>query len=200
MTEGLLLLGVATALTFYAVMAIEGARRPGYDWTYHTGSELEIGEGGWLMRASFVLMAVGMVAYAAGIHRALDTRVGAALVGVFAVGNLLEGVFIPDPVRGFPAGAPTLPPPRPLSRPARVHDVVAPVMFVALLGACLAVATRVDGWLVVYSVATAVGGLALMVSTALSYARDAPRTGVVQRGFLAVAYLWIVVVGLDLAL
>jgi Protein of unknown function (DUF998) len=125
---------------------------------------------------------------------------GALLLRVFAVGNLVAGVFIPDPVRGFPPGAPTQTPPRTLSRQAQIHDATAPVMFIALLGACLVVATRLDGWLAFYSIATATTGLGLMILTALAYHRDATRTGLIQRGFLTVVYLWIVVTGLDLAL
>lgn len=40
MTETLLIVGVAAAVVFVAVLLIEGALRPGYDPTYHTGSEL----------------------------------------------------------------------------------------------------------------------------------------------------------------
>ncbi len=40
-TDVLLLAGVAAAIVFAAVLLIEGARRPGYNPIYHTGSELD---------------------------------------------------------------------------------------------------------------------------------------------------------------
>ncbi len=200
-TDALLLVGVATTVVFYAVMVIEGVRRPGYDPIYHTGSELEIGEDGWIMRASFVLMAAGMVAYAVGIYQALDTLLGAGLLVVFAMGNVVAGMFTPDPIRGFPPGAPIQTPPRPLSWQARVHDVTGPVMFLALFGACVTVAAQLElkrSW-AVYSVVTAIAGLGMMIWTALAYQRDAANTGLVQRGLLGAYYLWIVVLGIELA-
>jgi len=196
--EALLLIGVTTTVAFYSIMVIEGQRRPGYDWTYHTGSELEIGDGGWIMRANFVVMAAGMAVYAAGIHDAMDTVVAAVFLGVFALGNLIAGVFIPDPVRGFPPDAPTPTQRRAPRLGARIHDVAGPVMFLSLFGACVAVAAKSDGWLATYSVVTAIIGLGLTVWTALAYQRDATRTGLVQRGLLGTYYTWIVVVGLDL--
>jgi hypothetical protein len=60
----LVLLGVATTVFFAAVVVVEGARRPGYSPLYHTGSELELGPGGWIQRGNFVLMAAGMSAHA----------------------------------------------------------------------------------------------------------------------------------------
>jgi len=52
------LFGVGAAVVFVAVVMIEGARRPGYRPIYHTGSELELGQRGWIKRASFVLMGI----------------------------------------------------------------------------------------------------------------------------------------------
>ncbi|MEE4021823.1 DUF998 domain-containing protein [Gordonia sp. PKS22-38] len=199
MTEVLLWIGVATTVLFGTVVAIEGARRPGYRWKYHTGSELELGEGGWIMRWTFVGMSVGMTAYAVAILDALSTVVGFVCLGAFAVGNLLSGVFTPDAVRGFPPRfsvrtATQLP-----SVHARIHDACGPLMFLALLGGCVAVSTALDGWLSAYSAVTAVIGFALMVCTAVAYSRDAALTGLVQRLLLAVYYVWIVVIGVSLA-
>ena len=198
-TAVLVLVGVVATALFYIVMLVEGVRRPGYDPIYHTGSELELGEHGWIMRATFVVMAAGMFAFAFGLHRALGTMLGAVLLGIFAVGNVLAGVFVPDPVRGFPRGAPIQTPPRTVSWQAKIHDVAGPVMFLALFGACLVVAARLDGPWATYSIVTAITGLGLMIWTAVAYQRDFARTGLIQRGLLGVYYLWIVVVGIHLA-
>ena len=68
----LLLAGVAAAIVFAAVLLVEGARRPGYDPIYHTGSELDLGEWGWVQRANFLLMGLGVFAYAVGVNRAIE--------------------------------------------------------------------------------------------------------------------------------
>lgn len=53
MTETLLIAGVGAALVFVAVLLIEGALHR-YDPTYHTGSELSLGDRGWIQIANFL--------------------------------------------------------------------------------------------------------------------------------------------------
>ena len=74
-TETLLQAGVGSAVVFMVVLLIEGARRPGYNPIYHTGSELELGDRGWIQRANFLLMASGVFAFAVGVDRTLATTV-----------------------------------------------------------------------------------------------------------------------------
>jgi len=44
LTESLLVIGIVTAVIFQAVLFVEGAIRPGYNPSYHTGSELALGD------------------------------------------------------------------------------------------------------------------------------------------------------------
>lgn len=198
-TEMLLLFGATTIVVFVVVVLVEGARRPGYDPTYHTGSELELGPGGWIMRSTFLLTGAGMLAFAVGMFKALDSSVGAILLGASGVGQLVAGVFPPDPVRGYPPGAATRPPPEGLSAGARVHDAAGPLVFLALFGACLAVAGRLPSPWDVYTIVTAVVGFGMLVWTFLAYKRDASNLGLVQRVFVAVFFAWIVAIGIHLA-
>lgn len=198
-TDALLLAGVATAVVFVVVLLVEGARRRGYDPVYHTVSELELGGGGWIQRGSFLLMAAGVFAFALGVRRALETVTGVALLAVFGLGLLVAGVFAPDAVRGYPPGAPRDPAAAPSGR-AWIHHVVSgPVAFLALFGACLALAGRLEGGWRVYTLVTAGVGLVLTASTAVAFRRDAPRTGLVQRGLLLTYWSWIAVLGIHLA-
>jgi len=196
-TKLYLLLGVGAAVVFVAVVLIEGALRSGYNPVYHTGSELELGERGWIQRANFFVVGLGMFAFAAGINQALDTLIGAVLLAIFGFGLFISGVFAPDPVRGYPPGAPIEPRAEPSWR-ARIHYVSGPVAFLAVLGACLAVALQLDAFWQWYTLATAVAGLGMTVWTALAFQRDAANTGLVQRGLLFVYFTWIVLVGAHL--
>lgn len=123
MTETLLIVGVAAAVVFVAVLFIEGALRPGYDSTYHTGSELSLGDRGWIQIANFLQMGVGMFAFAVGVYRTLNTPVGAVLLAIFGLGMIAAGVFLPDPVRGYPPEAPTGTPDE-VSWHHQVHGVI----------------------------------------------------------------------------
>jgi len=197
MLDVLLIVGMATAVLFLAVVLIESAIRSGYNPVYHTGSELELGERGWVQRANFFVVGLGMLAFAAGINQALDTLIGAVLLAIFGFGLFISGVFAPDPVRGYPPGAPIEPRAEPSWR-ARIHYVSGPVAFLAVLGACLAVALQLDAFWQWYTLATAVAGLGMTVWTALAFQRDAATTGLVQRGLLFVYFTWIVLVGAHL--
>jgi hypothetical protein len=196
--EVLLLVGMAAAIVFVTILLIEGALRPGYDPTYHTGSELELGERGWIQRASFLQLGVGTWAFAAGVNGTTGSVVASLLLAVFGMGSIVAGVFTPDPVRGYPPGAPSGPATELTSR-HKIHQAAGPIMFLAIFGACLALAGRLQTPWQAYTLLTAVVGLALTASTALAYQRDAARTGLVQR-WLVVVYLgWIVLLGIHLA-
>jgi hypothetical membrane protein len=197
-TDLLLLFGVAAAILFVAVVLIEGALRPGYDPTYHTGSELELGNRGWVQRANFLLMGVGGLAFGVGVYRTLDTIVGAVLLGIFGLGLMVAGILPPDAVRGYPPGARSEPSTKPTWR-ALVHAVIGgPVTFLAIFGACLTIASHLQGAWRLYTLLTAVAGFALTIWTALAFLRDAAKTGLVQRGLIVIYLSWIVVLGIHL--
>lgn len=195
--EILLLAGVAAAVVFFTVLLSEGARRPGYDPTYHTGSELELGERGWIQRASFLVMGSGVLAFAVGVQQTLETLGGALLLAIFGVGLIVAGVFAPDPVRGYPPGAPTEPSARP-TRTARIHHVSGPIAFLAVFGACLALLGPLQAGWQLYTAATAVIGLTMTGWTAVAFQKDAANTGLVQRGLIVVYWTWIVALGIHL--
>jgi hypothetical protein len=189
-TDALLLTGLAAAVLFVVVLLVEGALRPGYDPIYHTGSELELGARGWIQRANFIVMSAGMFAFAAGVQRSLDSTSGPLLLAVFGSGLIIAGVFPPDPVRGYPPGAP-IDPEADLTRGAKIHDVSGPVMFLALLGAGIALAGQLRGGWRLYTMLTAGIGFVLTVWTAVAYQKDAANTGLVQRGLIIVYWSWI---------
>jgi len=196
-TETLLIVGVAAAVVFVAVLLVEGALRSGYDPAYHSGSELSLGDRGWIQMANFLQMGVGMFAFALGVHQALNAVIGPVLLAIFGLGSIASGVFVPDPMRGYPPGGPTGTPAE-LTRHHQVHTAAGPVMFLAIFGACLTLAGRLLGAWRLYTVLTAVVGLALTIWTALAYQRDAANTGLVQRALILVYWSWIVLLGLHL--
>ena len=196
-TDLLLFAGVVAAVVFVAVLFIEGLLRPGYGPVYHTGSELELGDRGWVQRSNFFVMGAGVFAFAVGVQRTLDSTIGAVLLGVFGFGLLVAGGFAPDPVRGYPPGA-SIDREAGLSWQAQVHDVSGPVMFLSLFGACLAVAGQLEGGWRLYTILTAAAGLVMTVLTAIAYRQDAANTGLVQRGLIVVYWSWIVALGIYL--
>lgn len=199
-TQALLLAGVGASVVFVVVLLVEGALRPGYRPMYHTGSELELGDRGWIQRANFVLMASGVFAFSVGVDRSLGATAGTGLLVVFGLGMAVAGVFVPDAVRGYPPGAPSEPSAKPTWQ-HQVHGIVGgPIAFFALCGACLALSGQLHGAWRSYTLLTAGTGLGMTIWTALAYQKDADHTGLIQRGLIVVYWGWIVALGLHLAM
>lgn len=102
-----LLVGVASAVAFVAVLGIEDARRSGYDPVDHTGSVLSLGDRGWIQIVNFLQMGVGVFVFAVGVYPTLDAPVGAGLLAISGLGMVVSGVFRPDPLHGYPPGSRT---------------------------------------------------------------------------------------------
>jgi hypothetical protein len=100
-------------------------------------------------------------------------------------------------MRGYPPGTPAGTPDK-LSWHQQIHDLAGPFMFFAVFGACLALAGQLEGPWRAYTVVTAIAGLALTVSTAIAWQKDAAMTGLIQRGLIFVYLIWIVLLGLHL--
>lgn len=196
-TDALLRFGAASAVIFAVVVTVEGATRPGYRATYHMGSELELGSRGWVQRVNFALLSAGLAAVATGVQRTIDAPIGAGLLWLAALAVLVAAVFAPDPVRGYPPEASTQTA-HSVTNHARLHDFTGPLVAVALLGACLAVAPQLAGWWATYTWVTAGVGLVFTVGATAAYLRDTPFVGLVQRVLMGAYLLWITLLSLHL--
>jgi hypothetical protein len=100
--------GVVAGPVFVGVFTVLGASRAGYDWRRHAVSSLAVAREGWGQRANFMLVGGLYCLAARGLARSSSRVVGPAVVPtlVFAAGVALigSGVFVTDPVAGFPPG------------------------------------------------------------------------------------------------
>lgn len=107
----LLLCGAIAGPLFTIVWIVEGATRSNYDPLRHPISSLSIGEGGWTQAANFLVTGLLMLAFAFGLRRTLASRGGSTwgplLIGVIALGFLGAGIFVTDPLNGYPLELPT---------------------------------------------------------------------------------------------
>ncbi|MGJ6966750.1 DUF998 domain-containing protein [Streptosporangium sp. G11] len=196
-TRTLLLCGAIGAPLFVTVLLVEGALRPHYDPVYHSGSQLSLGGRGWIQIASFVVTGLLMVAFAAGVRRALGSRAVALLVGVFGVGLIVAGIFPMDPMQGYPPGAPQGIPGE-TSWHHQVHDLAALPVFLGLPGACVVAAFRLTGWWRPYSVATGLAMLVLFVVYGLAWEQDAANAGLIQRVLIVTGWAWLTLLAVRL--
>lgn len=137
-TRLLLTCGLWTPL-FLAVVLGEGALRPDYEPLHRFGSELALGDRGWIQIANFVGSGLLVLAFSAGLRRSLPPGRGShalplltALTGTCLV---VAGVFPTDPLtNGVASGEPTL--------AGTVHTANALPFHAALAGAALVAAWR----------------------------------------------------------
>ena len=140
-TRTLLACGALAGPLFVAVGFIQIPFRSGFDWMRHPLSMLSLGDLGWIQIANFVVTGTFVLAAAVGMSRALRGRSswGPRLVGVFGAGLIAAGIFVADPMHGFPAGAPAGRP-ETLSVHGILHIVVAAIGFLCLVAACFVLA------------------------------------------------------------
>ncbi|MFD0887180.1 DUF998 domain-containing protein, partial [Streptosporangium algeriense] len=107
-TAPLLACGTVAGVLVPALLLLDGATRPGYSLWHHGASQLGTGERGWLQTANFVIGGFLLLAFAAGMRRALPAdrpMVWAPfLVAAAALAMVVAGIVPTDPALGYPPG------------------------------------------------------------------------------------------------
>lgn len=180
-TRSLLGWGVVAGPIYLVFGLVLAVTRPGFDVAVHPLSALLLGESGWLQLLNLVLSGVMTGAAAVGLARALQgrrVRAAAGLVGVYALCLVLSAVFPPDPMRGFPPGAPEQ-----ASSSGVLHLAFGGIGFLALGSAALVVASAFAG---VAAVASRVAGIVVIAGFLGGAA--------LSSGGAGIALLWLAVV------
>ncbi|NES16707.1 DUF998 domain-containing protein [Micromonospora sp. PPF5-17] len=138
--------GVLAGPLWVAVALAQGLTRAGFDFRRHPVSVLSNGDLGWVQIANFVLAGLLCLGAAAALrripHPGLGPVSGPWLIGQYGLGLVLSGIFVADPVDGFPAGTPA---PGTVSWHGLAHFAAGAVAFPALIAACLVAARRFAG-------------------------------------------------------
>src|SRR4051794_6741199 len=112
-TKWLLTCGAIAGPLFTIGYLVEGATRPNYNPLRYPVSSLALGDSGWTQSTSFIVTGLLTLAFAIGVRRALQPRGGSRwgplLIGVYAIGLLGAGLFLTDPLSGYPPGTPAQP-------------------------------------------------------------------------------------------
>jgi hypothetical protein len=193
---------------FVVAFLINGATRAHYDPLRHPVSSLALGDLGWTQVANFIVTGVLGLAFAIGLRRALrplgGSPWGVLLVGIWATGILGAGVFVTDPVGGYPPGTPDR-----LthygSTHAALHDGFSLAAFLALAAACFVFARRFAGWgNRAWAVHSALTGAVFTATFALASAGLnqteglADHAGLLQRAAIVTGWCWLSVLALHM--
>jgi hypothetical protein len=203
-------LGVVAGPLFVGTFTVIGARRAGYDWRRHAVSSLGAGRLGWPQRSNFILTGSPYLVAASGLarcpRRIVGPRLVPVLVGVVGAGLIGSGLFVTDPVGGFPppesgedeAGTPA-PAGLAPTRSGTMHNLFAIPIFVGipLVGMVSAVSSaRKRQWRWAgYSVGSALAMVANFVLFGAAFGGRVPRLvakgGIFQRISVAAGLGWL---------
>jgi hypothetical protein len=195
-TAALLGCGVLAGPLFVIMFLVEGATRDGYDPLRHPVSSLALGEHGWTQSANFLVAGLLTVAFAIGLRRASGSRWGALLVGIWGIGLLGAGLFVTDPVSGYPPGTPDALVAQTPS--GQVHDLFSVAGFASLCAACFVFTRRFVGWhergWAIYSAATGVGFAVAFVLATMGFEQNPALVdvgGLFQRITVIAGWAWL---------
>jgi hypothetical protein len=139
-TPTLLRLGMLAGPLYVLVGLLEVLFRSGFDIRRHALSLMSNGDLGWIQIASFICSGVLVILGALGLRRALypgrGATAGAILLALYGVGLIGAGIFVADPMDGFPPGTPPGPPAS-ISWHGPLHFMAGGIGFFGLIGATL---------------------------------------------------------------
>lgn len=144
-TRSLLGYGLIAGPFYLIVVLGQALLRPGFDLAHDDASLLSNGQLGWIQIANFLLTGAMVIAFAAGVRRALRGGPGQTwaplLLALYGVGLIGAGLFVADPMSGFPPGTP---PGRPalISAHGILHIASAGIGFLGFAAACFVLGHR----------------------------------------------------------
>lgn len=161
LTKALLTCGSIAGPIYILIGLLQIFIREGFDPTRHDLSLMSIGDLGWIQITNFIVTGVLTILCAVGMRRVLrGERAGTwgpLFLGLYGLGLIGAGIFIADPMNGFPVGtvATTV-----ISSHGLMHLVSGSIGFFGLIAACFVFARRFNflkqrGW-ANYSIATGI--------------------------------------------
>lgn len=192
--------GVIAGPLFVAGFLLEGATRSDYDPLRHPVSSLALGPFGWTQTVNFIVAGLLGLAFAAGLVVRLPgvrQKIGALLVGAWAAGLIGAGLFVTDPVSGYPPGTPALP--GQPSTAGALHDLFSVPAFFCLGAACFVLAAGAGWRWAAYSLLSGTGFLVAFFVSGVGFQQTEPVVdvaGLWQRVSVSIGWAWITVLAI----
>jgi len=135
-TKRLLMCGAIAGPIYIAIGLAQIVTREGFDMTRHPLSLMSTGDLGWIQITNFIVTGILVGLGAIGLRRATNGdkrwKRGALFIGLYGVGVIGGGLFVPDPALGFPPGTPNVYP-ETISWHGLLHFIFGQLGFLALI-------------------------------------------------------------------
>jgi len=170
----LLTCGVLAGPLFIVTFLIEGATRADYNPLRHPVSSLALGNLGWIQAVNFLITGLLLIVFAVGLWRTLQPAFWRSfLVGLVGIGLIGAGLFVTDPVSGYPPGTSLMM--AEYSTAGRIHDLFSILTFLGLPLTCLMfgfrfLRARKYGW-AVYSAGSGIAMFVFFVLASMGFSQ-----------------------------
>lgn len=204
----LLICGVIAGPLFTLLWIIESFTRADYNPLRHPISSLAIGSLGWTQSTNFIITSILTLAFAIGVRHVLKPRGGSIwgplLIGVIAIGFLGAGMFVTDPMNGYPIGTPAVPTPN--STTGLLHNLLSMFVFVGMPATCFVFTRRFfighkSGW-AIYSLLSGIACVVMFVLTSKGFQQVEGLmniAGLLQRITLTIGWIWLTLLAVYLS-
>lgn len=199
-TRLLLGCGVVAGPVFTVAWIVLGSTRSSYDPLRHPISSLALGDLGWTQVVNLLIAGLLTLAFAFGLRRAFRLLEGLSwpslVVGAIGVGLLGSGLFVADPLSGYPPGTPNIP--EQWSLIGRLHRLFSALVFFGFPIACIRFAKLFRRWgerrWSIYSMLSGVAFIAFFIVAVVGFAQVdgfVRYGGLFQRITITVGFAWL---------
>ncbi len=206
-TKALLICGAIACPIFIIAVFIEGATRSDYNSLLYPLSSLSIGDMGWTQILNFIITGILLVLFSLGLRQVFKSKKlkfrGPLLIGLVGIGLMGAGIFVTDPIFGYPTSKPLML--RQFTFHGHLHDAFSMLVFICLPWACFAfrkhfITTGEQGW-AAYSSFTGFSMIVIFVLTSMGFKQLSGLVdfaGALQRLCITIGWTWITLLSLYL--
>lgn len=202
-TRLLLICGAVAGPLFIVSWLIQGLTRADYNPMRYAVSSLSVGESGWIQIVTFIITGLLILAFSIELRRRLQGPSGSVwgplLIGLLGLGLIGAGIFVTDPLNGYPPGTPVIPTHR--TTHGILHDLFGIPFFLGLPIACIVFARFFArqgerSWSR-YSLLSGIGMFAVFFIARLgfrllpTYPALAANFGLLQRIVITIGFAWL---------
>ena len=204
-TKNLLIAGIIAGPLFTLSWLIAGATREGYNSLRHPISALSIGNLGWTQITTFLIVGILLFGFAIALKRIAKSQGvlvwGARIIALCAIGLIGAGLFVSDPLSGYPAGLHTLRENRSLF--GVLHDAFSALLFIGYPFAVykftrIFMIKKEPGW-AIYTILSGIAFICFFIVTSMGFGQVAGFVdygGLFQRITLTILWCWMTLVAI----